>query len=83
MTTPVFVARLKCSSKDGDAQFQIIVGVFSAKDKAEESIEDFIEGVLEMEYPNVSVVSKLVEELKLDVPIYEDGPDLDLGGIPF
>jgi len=83
MTTPVFIARLNCSSKDGDAGFQIMVGVFSAKDKAEESIENFIEGVLEMEYPNVSVDSKLVEEFKLDVPIYEDGPDLDIGGIPF
>ena len=83
MTTPVFVARLNCSSNDGDARFQIMVGVFSTRDKAEESIESFIEGVLAMEYANVSVVSKLVEELKLDVPLYEDGPDLDIGGIPF
>ena len=83
MTKPVFIARLNCSSKDGDARFHIIVGVFSTKGKAEESIENFVEGVLEMEYPNVSVVSKLVEEFKLDVPIYEDGPAQDIDGIPF
>ena len=83
MTTPVFVARLNCSSKDGESRFQIMVGVFSTKNKAEESIENFIEGVLEMEYPNISADSKFVEEFKLDVPIYEDGPELDLRGIPF
>jgi hypothetical protein len=72
MTMPVFIARLNCSSEDGDNRFHIIVGVFSTKNKADESLENFIEGVLELERPNVSVDSKLVEEFSLDVPINED-----------
>jgi hypothetical protein len=83
MSTPVFIARLNCSSKDGDARFHIIVGVFSTKDLAEESVENFIEGILEMEYPNISVISKLVEEFKLDIPIYADKPNLLDDDIPF
>ena len=80
MTTPVFIARLNCSSKDGDSRFHIIVGVFSSKEFAEECTENFIEGVLEMEYSHIEVVSRLVEEFSLDVPIYEDGAPIDDDG---
>ena len=76
--TTVHIARLNCGAQDGEGRFHIIVGVFSSRKLAEESLENFIEGTLEIEYPNVTVKSQLVEEFQLDQPIDRDPTALNV-----
>ena len=69
MSNQVYIARLNFGTKGDGSQSQITVGVFSTRKLAEESLENFIEGTLEMEYPNIVVISQIVEEFVLDEPI--------------
>ena len=70
--TTVHIARLNCGTKSGGSEFPIVAGVFSTRKLAEESLENFIEGTLEMEYPNIVVVSQCLDEFELDQPIDRD-----------
>ncbi len=75
MTTSLHVARLVSETKDGDGHWKTIIGVFSTKELANEAIENFVEGILNMEYPNVLVVSQSVDEFVLDQAINDQSSD--------
>ena len=83
MTNAVYVAQLVCESKDGDGRWKIIVGVFSTEELANESIENFVEGVLNMEYPDIIVASQSVDKFLVDQAINEELPTSFPVDIPF
>ena len=51
----------------------MIIGIFSTEELAIESIENFVEGVLGMEYPDIIVASQSVDKFLVDQAINE-GP---------
>ena len=69
MSNQVYIARLNFGAKGDGSLSQMTVGVFSTRKLAEQSMENFIEGTLEMEYPNIKVMARIVDEFLLDQPI--------------
>ncbi|MFT5815346.1 MAG: hypothetical protein ACI9VT_003119 [Psychroserpens sp.] len=61
----IFIATVNFQNEEG-ATFSQMLGAFSTRAKADEAIEDFVEGILLQEYPDCHNIDKQITSSQLD-----------------
>ncbi len=61
----IFIATVNYQNED-NSTFSQVLGAFTTQVKANEAIEDFVEGILLQEYPDCHSIDKQVTSCQLD-----------------
>ncbi|MCO4320955.1 hypothetical protein [Aliidiomarina quisquiliarum] len=66
----MYLATVDYQNPEGQS-YQVVVGVFSSESKANYAIENFIEGVIYIEWSDAINIKQTVVKVELDQPIFE------------